>query len=137
MALFLMTFGLLAVGQLIYLGAGSGALARSKETASIAAQDKLESLSGLYRGDPDSAELSIGFHGPEQTECRNPVTGRVLNRFELTWDIRNVPDPRAGKDLPAKLVLITVTPVTDQGIANEKPHLNKTLTTSYLLSRKQ
>ncbi len=137
MALLMMTFGLLAVGQLIYLSAGSGALARSEEIAVITAQDKLEFLSDLYRRDPDSAELSAGLHGPEQAESLNPITGNLMNRFEVTWDIRNVPDTRAGRNLRAKLVFVTVTPVTVRGVANTKPSLNKALKVSHVLSGKQ
>ena len=137
MALLMMTFGLLAVGELIYLSAGSGSLARSKETAVITAQDKLEYLSDLYRRDPDSAELSDGPHGPEQTESLNPVTGAALNRFEVAWNISNVPDPRTGKSIPAKLVSITVTPVGSAGAVNTNRYLNKALNISYVLSRKQ
>jgi hypothetical protein len=134
MALLIMTFGLLAVSELIYLTAGAGSLARSKGTAAIAAQNKLEFLSDLYKRDPDSAELSAGAHGPEQTESLNPITGVALNRFEVTWSISNVPDPRPGKALHAKLVSIRVTPVRSGGAVNTKSSLNKVLNMSSIIS---
>jgi hypothetical protein len=134
MALLIMTFGLLAVSQLIYLTAGAGSLARSKGIAAIAAQNKLEYLSDLYRRDPGSAELSAGTHGPEQTESLNPITGVTLNRFEVTWSVSNVPDPRPGKTLQAKLVAITVTPVRSAGVVNTKPSLNKVVNMSSIIS---
>jgi hypothetical protein len=134
MALLIMTFGLLAVGQLIYLTAGAGSLARSKGTATIAAQNKLEYLSDLYRRDPGSVELSEGTHGPEQTESLNPITGVALNRFGVSWNISNVPDPRPGKTLQAKLVSITVTPVRSGGAVNTKPSLNKILYMNSVIS---
>jgi hypothetical protein len=136
MALFIMTFGLLAVGQLIYLTAGAGSLARSKGTVATVAQNKLEYLSDLYRRHPDAAELSAGAHGPEQAESLNPITGIALNRFEITWNIGNVPDPRPGKILQAKLVSITVTPARSGGGTNTKPSLNRVLNVSTVISRK-
>ena len=136
-ALLILTFGLLAVGELIYLTAGAGSLARSKGTVAIAAQNKLEYLSDLYQRDPDSAELSVGAHGPEQAESLNPITGIPLNRFEITWNISNVPDPRPGKTLQAKLVSITVTPIRSIGEVNTKPYLNKALNVSSVISRKK
>jgi Tfp pilus assembly protein PilV len=136
-ALLIMTFGLLAVGQLIYMTTGTGSLARSKGTTVTAAQSKLESLSDLYRRNPDSVEMSAGMHGPELAESLNPATGVALDRFEITWNVGNVPDPRPGKTLQAKLVSITVTPARSGGGANTKPLLNRVLNLSTVISRKK
>jgi Tfp pilus assembly protein PilV len=135
-ALLIMTCGLLAVGQLIYTTAASGSLARSKDTASLAAQNKFEYLSDLYNRDPGAAELAEGAHGPEEAESLNPVTGAPLNRFSITWNVQNVPDPRPGKILKARQVSITVTPVRSGDVANVKPWLNKVLTVNSVLSEK-
>ena len=62
-ALVILTFGLLATAQLIYISVGSGSLARSKQTASIAAQQRMEYLSDLYRLNPDAEDLAPGSHG--------------------------------------------------------------------------
>ena len=97
-ALLILTFGLLATGQLIFIAMSSTSLARSKGSAILAAQSKLEFLAGLYRQNPTAADLAIGTHGPEQVESTNPVTHSGLNRYDVVWSVALVPDPRPGKD---------------------------------------
>lgn len=136
LAVAVLTFGLLAAGQLIGSSVGSGSLARSKGTASMAAQSKIEYLAGLYRRDPDAADLSIGSHGPEQTLVVNPADGSVLDRYEIAWTLADVPDPRPGKTPKARMVCVTATPIRPDGSANLKRTLNKAVSIATILSPK-
>jgi prepilin-type N-terminal cleavage/methylation domain-containing protein len=127
LALFILTFGLLATGQLLYVAASSSSLARSKGTAVLAAQSVLESLDALYRQDPSAADLVPGDHGPRQTVVTNPVDGTVLNSYAVNWAVEIVSDPRPGKVLSARLVRATVTPVQIGGAPNARNGFNKIL----------
>ena len=89
-ALVVLTFGLLTAGQMLFIAASSGSLARSKGTAAIIAQHKLESLAGLYQQDPLTADLTLGDHGPEQTQIINPSNGTILNRNNIQWNVSSV-----------------------------------------------
>jgi prepilin-type N-terminal cleavage/methylation domain-containing protein len=129
-ALVILTFGLLAVGPLLYTASSADSLARSKGTASIAAQNKLESLADLYRQNPSADELTLGSHGPEQTQIVNPIDGTVLNRYSVDWNVSHVPDPRPGKVVNARLVSVRITPIHLQGGKNSRPALNKILNVS-------
>ena len=133
-ALLVLTAGLLSAGQALFVAASSGSLARSKGAAAIAAQDMLESLSASYQQDPSNADLALGGHGPRQTQVTNPVDNSVLNRYSITWEVRPVPDPRAGKTLDAKLLTVTVAPALPGGEMNSKPWMNKILNVSTILS---
>jgi Tfp pilus assembly protein PilV len=124
----IMCFGLLAAGQMIFIAAASGSLARSQDTASVAAQNKLEFLTGVYNRTPDSGDLSNGNHGPEQVQVLNSNANSVLNRFRVSWTVATVTDPRPGKLLKAKQVTVTVVPVDAAGSLNFKARLNKTVT---------
>jgi hypothetical protein len=129
-----LAFGLLSAGQMLFIAASSGSLARSKGAAAIAAQDKLESLASQYLCDPLAPELALGQHGPEQNDIVNPADASILNRYRIEWSVAPVPDPRPGKLLEAKLIAVTVTPSLSTGTPNNKPGLNKTLTISTILS---
>jgi len=133
-SLVILTFGLLAAGQMLYTAAFSSSLARSKGIASIAAQDRLESLASLYRQDPSAVDLKLGNHGPDQAEVVNPADKSILNRYAVTWDVSLVPDPRPGTALNARLVKVTVTPALPGGASNSKPAMNKVLNVSTILS---
>ncbi len=133
LALVVLTFGLLIAGQMLFVSASSGSLARSKGTAAILAQHKLESLAGLYQQDPSTADLALGNHGPEQTEIQNPANGTILNRNNITWSVSTVPDPR-GIIPVSKLVTVTVTPALPGGGENSKPALNKILNVTTIFS---
>jgi prepilin-type N-terminal cleavage/methylation domain-containing protein len=135
-ALVILTFGLLATAQLIYLSVGSGSLARSKQTASIAAQQRMEYLSDLYRLNPDAEDLAPGSHGPQEDIVENPVDGKILNRYRVSWSSAGVADPRPGKAPRARLVSATIVPIRPDGSINLKPALNKTLTFSTIVSLK-
>ena len=133
-ALALLTFGLLAVGQLIYVAGSSGSLTNAKGSASIAAQNMLEYLSDLYSRDTSSDELALGIHGPLHTQIKNPVNGSVQNRYAISWEVSRVPDPRPGKDLDARQVRVIVTPTQAEGRGNSRPPFNKILNISTIIS---
>ena len=136
MALVVLAFGLLAAGQLLYITASSSSLARSKGTAAIVAQSRLESLAALYKQDPSAAELAIGNHGPEETGVMNPADETVLNNYRVEWTVSTVPDPRPGKILDATLVTVKVTPSLAGGTENSRPGLNKILNVTTILGPK-
>jgi len=133
-ALTVLTFGLLAVGQLLCASFSCASLARSKSTAAIAAQDQLESLADLYRQRPMAAELSVGNHGPLQAQVVNPLNRIVLNRYNVSWVVSPVPDPRPGKMLSSRLVRVTAIPATAEGNTNTRVTLNKIVSISGILS---
>jgi len=133
LALVVLTFGLLIAGQMLFVSASSGSLARSKGTAAIIAQHKLESLASLYQQDPSTADLAFGDHGPEQTEIKNPANGTTLNRNNISWSVSAVPDPR-GILPDSSLVTVTVTPALSGGGENSKPGLNKILNVTTIFS---
>lgn len=136
-ALSILTFGLLATGQMIYVAASSASLARSKGNAAIAAQSMIEQLSSLYSQDQADANLANGAHGPQQVEMRNPSTNIVLNRFNVSWTVSDVPDPRTGiLPIAAKHVIVTVTPINADNSDNLKLPLNKIVTVSTVLSKR-
>jgi len=135
-ALLVLTAGLLSAGQVLFVAASPGSLSRSKGAAAIAAQDALESLTASFQQNPLAADLAIGRHGPRQTQVANGIDGSILNRFSITWDVRPVPDPRAGKTLDAKLVTMTVAPALAGGEMNSKPWMNKILNVSTILSER-
>jgi prepilin-type N-terminal cleavage/methylation domain-containing protein len=134
MALVILTFGLLAAGPLLYTAAVSNSLSRSKSTAAIAAQNKLECLADLYRRDPSATELTLGSHGPEQVEIMNPIDETMLNQYDVDWVVSPVPDPRPGKTIKARIVRMKVTPIHLQGAENIRPPLNKILNVSTIFS---
>ncbi len=134
-AMTIMTFGLLAAGRLMYVAMGSASLARSKGSAAIVAQDKLEFLADRYRQTSAAAELTDGSHGPEQVQVLNTDNGRVLNRFNVAWTVATVSDPRPGVTLKAKQVRVTVTPIlATSTTVNTKTSLNKVVSVTAIFS---
>ncbi len=132
----ILTFGLLAVGPLLYVAASSESLARSKSAAAITAQNKLESLTDLYHRNPSAEDLTLGSHGPQQAQVVNPIDGTVLNRYDVTWVMSAVPDPRPGKVVAGRLVRVTITPIQLAGAGNSNPAFNKILNVTTILSQK-
>jgi len=134
-AMLVLTFGLLAAGQMIYVSVAAASLARSKGSAAVVAQSKLEELSALFSHNPASADLTDGNHGPETSQIVNPAEGNsVLNRYSITWTVSTVPDPRPNRTLAAKQVVVTVTPVDAADNNNRKAFLNKVVTVSAVFS---
>jgi Tfp pilus assembly protein PilV len=124
-ATLILTFGLLAAAQFIYSAVCSASLARSKGSIAVVAQDKLEFLADLYARNPGAAELTNGNHGPDLVPVVNPLTGAVLNRFSVTWQVSMVADPRPGKSLVARQVVVIVKPINAANGANYRAYLNK------------
>jgi hypothetical protein len=132
-AMLILTFGLLAAGQLIYAALGSASLARSKSSATVVAQSKLDFLADLYRQNPAAADLTDGSHGPEQVDVSNPNSSTPLNRYNVSWTVGAVPDPR-GIVLKAKRVAVTATPIGAGTTVNTKTSLNKVVTVTSIFS---
>ena len=132
-ALLILTFGLLSAGQLMLVAMGSASLARSKGSAAVVAQDRLESLGDLYRRNQAAPELTVGDHAPVQVQVQNPADNTVLNRFNVDWNVSVVPDAR-GKTLNARLVRVTVTPINAAGDVNNRVLLNKVVSVSSIFS---
>ncbi len=133
-ATLILTFGLLAAAQIIYSALCSASLARSKGNIAVVAHAKLEFLADLYARNPGAPELSDGDHGPDLVPVLNPATGAVLNRFSVTWQARTVGDPRPGKTLQARQIVVVVSPVDTAGGANHKAFLNKTTVVAGIFS---
>jgi prepilin-type N-terminal cleavage/methylation domain-containing protein len=133
-AMFILTFGLLAAGQMMCVAMGSSSLARSKGNAAIVAQDKLEFLADLYRRNPTAGDLSIGAHGPEQVQILNPINAQTLNRFNVAWTVVPVPDPRPGFVLNARQVTATATPIGQGNKVNNQVSLNKVVNITAIFS---
>ncbi len=133
-ALIVLTFGLLTAAQMIYASLRSESLARSKGSAALAAQTKLEFLADLYSQNPADPSFTLGNHGPERVQQLNPATGNVLNRFDVAWTVAAVPDPRAGFTLKAVRVTVTVTPVTAANARNYRAGYNKIVNITSILS---
>jgi prepilin-type N-terminal cleavage/methylation domain-containing protein len=133
-AMFILTFGLLAAGQMMYAALGSTSLARSKGNAAVVAQDRLESLADLYRQNPGATDLTNGAHGPIQVEVLNPGNGQPLNRFNVGWNVATVPDPRPGRVLNARQVTVTVTPIGQGTTVNSRILLNKVVNVTAIFS---
>ena len=132
-SLIVLTFGLLAAGQMIFVAMSAQSLALSKGTASVVAEDKLESLADLYSQNPAAADLTVGDHGPIQVQVTNPTNARILNRYNVEWNVAVVPDAR-GKVLTARTVRVTVTPITTAGAVNKKASLNKVISMTAIFS---
>jgi len=133
-ATLILSFGVLGAAQIIYSAVCSASLARSKGSIAMVAQGKLEFLSDLYARDPAAAELTTGYHGPDLVPVVNPFTGAILNRFSVTWQVGAVADPRPGKNLIARQVVVTIMPIDAAGGANYRAYLNKAVVVSRILS---
>ena len=136
MSLVILTFGLLAIGQLLYTVASASSLARSKSVAAVVAKNKIESLADLYSRDPLAADLGPGNHGPLQTQVVNPIDGTILNQYDIGWTVANVEDPRPGKVVGARLVRVTISPIQSGGAGNSRPAFNKIVSIASILSPK-
>ena len=128
-AVFILTFGLLATAQLFAMTMKLDALARSKSTATLAAQNELDRLAELYRRNPAAEELTVGTHQAEElTEIRNPVTQHVLNRYKITWQVGGIPDPRPGMDPRGRIISVRATPEHMENVENPGSSKNKVIT---------
>lgn len=126
--------GLLAAGQMIYSALSSASLSRSKGTAAMVAQSKLQFLADQYRRDSLAPDLSEGDHAGEQRKIANPIDNGTLNLYAVSWNVSPVSDPRPGKTLKAKYVAVTVKPIQITGADNGKAGLNKIVSLAAILS---
>ena len=134
MAILVVTVGLMAVAQMMFVSLAGLTLARAKGTAVMVAQDQLDILTNEYRQDPDAADLSTGSHTPILVAITNPADGTTLDRYSVAWTVSAVTDAR-GWTLKSKQVLITVTPIQTTGTdTNIKMRLNKVFNMSTILS---
>ena len=134
-AVFVLIIGLLAAAQLLAMTIGLDALARSKSTATLAAQNELERLADLYRRNPAAEELMIGAHqAVELTEIRNPLTQKVLNIYKITWSVGSIPDSRPGIDLPGRIISVRATPMLTESEENTDSFRNKAITLNAVIS---
>ncbi len=124
-ATFILTLGLLEAAQMIYAAMCSASLARTKGAIAVVANDKLECLADLFAGNPSAPDLALGMHGPDLVSVVNPASGMLLNRFQVTWQVSTVPDPRPGKNLSARQVAVLVRPIDAANQTNDKAYLNK------------
>jgi type II secretory pathway pseudopilin PulG len=134
MAILILTFGFMFVGEVMVGSIGSSTLSRSKGTAGVAATNKLEALALKYRANPNDSELTVGSHGPEQVEIVNPQENNKINRFNVGWTVSSISDPSSGAALNAVQVTITVTPIGAGTAVNNKVGLNKVLSVSTIFS---
>jgi prepilin-type N-terminal cleavage/methylation domain-containing protein len=136
-ALIILSFGLLAGGQLTCLALKSRTLARSKALAAIAAQSKIEFLSDRYQADPDNPEVQNGAHGREVVTVMDPGVNTDLNRFAISWELTYVEDPRPGKVLRARKIAVTVTPIGMGDEVNLKAWQNKAVSVTSVFSLRE
>ena len=131
--MFILTFGLLATGQLLFLAVSNQSLARSKGSAAIVAQDRMEILADLYRQNSSHADLTVGNHGPVQVSVTNPVDGSIVNRYSVSWVVSAV--VTNGKTLRASQVVVTATPIQSTGTTtNTRTGLNKVFSLTSMFS---
>jgi prepilin-type N-terminal cleavage/methylation domain-containing protein len=133
-ALIILTFGLLATGQILFTAARMGHLARAKSTAVIAAQSTVEFLSDLYRRNPAAEELMPGSHGPISTQVTNPVNDKVLDRYSISWISEAMPNSRQSSSPQGCILSVRVTPLVSSENERFTSLLNKTLTVTTLVS---
>lgn len=125
-AMLILSLGLLATGQVIFIALSSASTARSQGSAALVAQDKLEFLGDLCRRNPDAAELSVGQHDGGEVQF-DGGGGLILNRFAVSWTVSDLGDPRDGVRLHGKMISVRASPVDLTGQRNERVLLNKTV----------
>ena len=134
-AVFILSFGLLAAAQLLAMTLRLDALSRLKSTSVPAAQNEIERLADLYRRNPASEELTVGtHHAKELIEIRNPATQNVLNRYKITWTVGGIPDPRPGVDLPCRTISVRAIPMLTEREENPNLFHNKATTLNAVIA---
>jgi prepilin-type N-terminal cleavage/methylation domain-containing protein len=133
-ALLVLALGVALGAELIRLAAQSSSLAGAQGAAATCAENKMSVLRDSYRQDPQTVDLNIGTHGPEEILISNPSAGRILNRFQVSWRVDNVPDPRPGKALEARRIQVTVLPVDAAGSRHDVSGMNKVVVLSSIVS---
>lgn len=118
-------FGMLAIGQLLFSSAASISLARSRESAVLAARNKLEYLCGVYLQDSAHPDLAPGKHGPEDISFLDPNDGSVLDRFRITWSVEQVQDSRPRWKTAALRLTVAAAPVRNDGSLMNRPYAGR------------
>jgi hypothetical protein len=135
MAVLILTLGFMFVGPMMVNSIGSTTLARSKSTAGLAAAQILDGLALQYRANAGDDDLTIGDHGPTQVQIANPADTNIVNRFNVTWTVGAVSDPRSGKQLKAVQVTSRATPIGSAGTStNNKVGQNKIINITTIFS---
>jgi type II secretory pathway pseudopilin PulG len=130
----LAAFGLLAIGQLLLASTSSECLARSKESAVLAARNKLNYLSHLYLVNSAHEDLAAGTHGPEEVCVVNPNDGSTLELFRIQWSTSCLADPRPGKALFATKLQVAATPIRTDGSFIDSPYFKRTVHLTAILT---
>jgi len=134
-AVLILAIGLLSAAQLLTMALKLDALARSKSTATLAAQNELERLSDLYQRNPAAEELTIGTHQAEElTEIRNPITQKVLNMYKITWQVGEIHDPRPEMETRGRIISVRATPMLTENAENINPSNNKVITLNVVIA---
>ena len=137
-AVFILTVGLLSGAQLLIMVMELDALARSKTTAMLVAQNELERLADLYRRNPAAKELTIGAHQLEELiEVQNPLTQKVLNRYKITWFVDIIPDPRPEVNIAGRIISVRATPMLAESLQDARPFRNKAITLNTVIVAEQ
>lgn len=134
MAVLILALGFMFVAPLMVNSIQSITLAKSKDTAGLAAANQLENLASQYRANASAADLTIGDHGPNQVEIVNPSDSSKVNRYNVAWTVSSVPDLRAGKTLKAVQVRVTVTPIGSGTATNIRAQQNKVINVTTIFS---
>src|SRR5436309_1438300 len=83
----------------------------------------------------NTARVGGRFLVPSLPEPPFRTVDTIVNRFNVTWTVSQVSDPRAGKVLAARQVRVTVTPAETTGTAaNTKSGLNKVVNVTAIFS---
>lgn len=135
-AIFILALGFMFVGPMLVGSVESTTLARSKDTAGLAATNQLESLESKFHANPNDADLTIGSHNPIVAEITNPNDSSVINRYNIGWTVASVPDPRPGQVLRAVHVTVTATPIGSGTQNNLDVKQNKAVSISTIFSFK-
>jgi len=137
LALALLACALLVAAQLTSLALKASALSRFKGFAALAAKSRIEFLSERFQNDPLSPEIQPGTHGPVTVEVETPDNGRIINRFQLTWEVLPLPDPRGPGFGRACEIRLRVTPVDFSDTANHQSGQNKILNLGTVVSARE
>jgi Tfp pilus assembly protein PilV len=137
MAIFVLAIGLMFVAPMLVSSVESTTLARSKDTAGLAAINQIENLALKYRTNPSDAELTPGTHAPVLVEMVNPGDSSKMNRYSVGWTVADVPDVRVGRVLRAVQVTVTVTPIGSGTAQNIDVKQNKVVNVTTIFSLRQ
>jgi Tfp pilus assembly protein PilV len=136
MAILVLAVGFMFVAPMIYHSIKPTTLARSKDTAILAAANQLETLGLKYKANINDPDLTPGDHGPVQVVINNPNdSGSITNQYNVGWSVSSVPDSR-GKTLRAVQITATATPIrgTGSGTTNIRVDLNKVVSMTTIFS---